>query len=253
MFLKKISTFICPLLLAIGLELFSYNISWIYYLGGLMVLLLLFFLKFLIKEKFFSRDFWGLAILPLLFFLATVGFLLLVSSGALKQFAVVLFALIFFVYLENIYTFFYNALQYQAYSFENLSAFLNLLIFFLSIINLAAFNVFLNLPIWALSLILLVIISLLIFQALWVNKINNKFRYVYLLVFDLILLEFFWCLSFLPSNFYIMGIVMSVIFYLMWGLFKAKLNDQVDKKIFWSYIAISLILLLGVVLTSRWT
>jgi len=143
--------------------------------------------------------------------------------------------------------------MYQPFSFENLSAFFNLIIFVLTVIDLTAFNVFLNLPIWLLSLLFLLMLTVLLDQALWVNKINNNLKYIYLLIVDLIILEVYWAMSFLPSNFYANSIIISLVFYLTWGIFKAKLTDRLTKKILLSYVAISLTLLFIIVITSHWT
>jgi hypothetical protein len=253
MFVKKLLVYFCPILIFIGLELFSYDLSYIYYLSGLTLFILFLSLKLLIRAKLFSRDFWGLAILPLLLLVATIGVLLLVTSGIAEHLIIIFLALILAVYLENIFTYFYNQSLYQPFSFENLAAFFDLIIFVLVVIDLTAFNVFLNLPVWLLSLICLLVLTILIDQALWVNKINNDLKYIYLLIVDLIILEFYWAMSFLPSNFYANSIIISLVFYLTWGLFKAKLTDRLNKNVFFSYVGISLTLLFIIVITSHWT
>ncbi len=253
MLLKRLMVFICPLIIFISLELLFVNLKYIYYLLAIITLFLILVFKSLIKERLLSRDFWYLVILPLLLFYSTVAFLLLLNSNFSKHIIIGLFALTLGVYLENIFLFFYYPLKYIPNSQENLSIFISLLIFFLLAIDLNAFNIFLNLPLWLLSLILILVVSILTFQTFWSNKIKSGSRYTYLIVINIILLEVFWALTFLPATFYISSIILTILFYLIWGIFKAQLTQNLDKKIIWRYLFITFILLILIITTANWS
>jgi hypothetical protein len=252
MILKRILVFLGPLLIAIILELSFYNLKLLYVLPFIGILGLLLILKYLIKEKLFSQEYFYLSLLPFLLFICTISLLLLISFVFLKHLIIILFALLLILYLENIFLYYYQPLNYQLYALENLAAIFNLIIFFLLAIILNAFYTFLNLPLWLLSIILIIALSLLISQSFWINKLKNEFCYVYLLIIDIIILEFFWALTFLPTNFYVSSIILTIIFYLIWGILKAKLNEQLAKPIIWRYLLISTILLLIIIITSQW-
>ncbi len=252
LFLKRISVFFCPLLTFLGLELLFYNIKLIYILLIVVSIVLIVFLKFLIDGKFISQEFWWLAILPLLLFYDTVSFLFLIGSDFIRHIVIVIFVLILMLYLENIFLYFHRPIKYKPFSLENLSAFLIILVFFLTAINLNAFYIFLSLPLWLISLILLTITCLLLCQAFWINKIKNNFKFVYLIIINIIILELFWALAFLPTNFYVNGIILTILFYFIWGIFKIKLVSKLEKKNIWRYLIISSILLILVIITSPW-
>jgi hypothetical protein len=252
MFFKKITVYLCPVLIFLGLESLFLKINLIYILLLICSLILILSLKVIIKERFFSRDFFWLSLLPLLLLFTTVGFLLLLNSGTLRHLAIVIFVIILGSYLENIFIFFYRPIEYQPYALENLSNLLIILIFFLLALNLNAFSVFLNLRLWQLSLILLALLSALIFQAYWANKFKSNFKLIYLLIINIVMLEAFWCLSFLPTNFYASSIILTILFYLIWGIIKAKLSDKLEKKILQRYLLISFILLVLVALSTPW-
>ncbi|MCX6745872.1 MAG: hypothetical protein NTX00_02510 [Candidatus Parcubacteria bacterium] len=252
MLFKKLLVYICPLLTIIGLELLVNYLSLIYFLIVLIFIFLIIVLKYLIPEKFLSRDFWYLAILPLLLFLTTTAFLLLLSSNSVRNLIIFIFALFFGIYLENIFLFFYRPTLYQSNSQENISVLFCLLIFFLLAIDLNSFNVFLNIPIWILSLILTLIVTILVLQIFWSNKIKSNFKFLYLIIFDIVILEVFWVLAFLPTNFYVVSIIITIIFYLLWGIFKAQLTDKLNQKLVWRYLIISGILLFFIIITSNW-
>lgn len=252
MLFKRLLVFLCPLVLFLGLELLFYRIKWLYILPLVLFLIILICLKILIRLKFFSRDFWEFSILPILFFLSLSSVLFIISSDWLRHTLIFIFAFTFGLYLENIYLFFYKPQQYQSSSFENFSSFLNLVIFFLTAIDLNASGVFLNSPLYIASLILIVFTSLLILQSFWVNKIKSRLKLVYLLILNLIVLELFWCINFLPANFYVNSAILTILYYFAWEIFKEKLNNTLEIKFIWRFALLTLFFLLIVIITSRW-
>jgi hypothetical protein len=101
-------------------------------------------------------------------------------------------------------------------------------------------------------LILIAILSIMLWQLWWILKIKDKLKLLYLIAIIIIVLEFFWALSFLPSNFYILTIILTVIYYFLIGILRAKMSGELDKKIFMRYALISGILILMILITSRW-
>jgi len=254
MIIKRLAVYLCAVLIIIGLELLLYfvdiRILLILYIG--LALILLGFLKFFIKTKVFSKDFFYLSLLPLLLLLSIGIFLLILGSDLLQHFVIGLGAFFLFLFLENLFLYYYQPVKYQPHSLENLSALLQIIVFFLLVINLVALNIFLNLPIWLLSIILLIGLSLILLQAFWIYKLANKMKYVYLFIINIIILEYFWALFFLPTNFFVSSIILTIIFYFIWGIFKAKINDKFSKKLFWRYLIISCFLLFCVIATNSW-
>jgi len=252
MLFKRLLVFICPSLIILGLESLFLNIELIYIIAPILFLIILISLKLLIKAKFYSRDFWEFFILPFLFFITLSSVLFIVGSDWFRHILIFIFAFIFGLYLENIFIFFYRPLQYQALSFENFFSFLNIIVFFLTVISLNAFGIFLNAPLYLASIILIVVNSLLILQSFWANKIRNRLKLFYLLILNLIVLELFWCINFLPANFYVNSAIITILFYFIWEIFKAKLNEKFEIKFIWRFALMTLFLLLLVIITSRW-
>ena len=90
-------------------------------------------------------------------------------------------------------------------------------------------------------------------ESFWLNQIKNRYKIVYLIIANIIILEFFWALSFLPNNFYVNGIILTIIFYIIWGILRIKLLEQINNKIVWRYLIIGFVLLLFTIITSPWT
>lgn len=255
MVMRRFLALIIPLVLALGFELLFYmqlNIKAISAtLIGLFILLFI-SLALLIKEKIRSKNFWSLAVLPLFFYLLVTNYILTLSYGYLRHIVIILFALILYTFLENLFLFYYHRASYQVNSLENSSLFLNIIIFFLLVLNLNALSVLLNPPLWILSLCLVLILFVILWQLFWIFKIKDKLKILYVLVAIIIILEFFWALSFLPSNFYVLAVILTVIYYFMLGIIRAKMAGELDKKMFLRYTIISGILILIILITSHW-
>jgi hypothetical protein len=250
---RRILIIICCLTLLFSLEVISNNLQFLYLLPILCLIFLLLTLKILIKEKVFRLNFYHLAILPLLFFALVTFYVLLPVPNFFRQGMIAFFILLLAFYLENIFLLYYLPSKYQAKSLEDLASILGLIIFFLLVVNLNALSIFLNLPLWQLSIILIVITSLILLQAFWINKVSMTLRYIYLLIINVVLLEFFWALNFLPMNFLVNSTILTIIYYLIWGISRAKLAENSGRKIIWRYLLISGILLMIIIVTSPWT
>ncbi len=255
MLFKRFSVIIGPVLILLGLESIFYfmqNLQLIALILIFLFIILLGILKYLIKERFFSLNFWGLAILPLLLYLLTTCFLLILGWGFLQHIVIIMLALILAAYLESIFLYYYYQQGYHKDSLGNSSIFLNILIFFLLVVDLNAINIFLNPPFWILSLILVMVVILILGQFFWVTKQRNRLKIVYILIISLIILEFFLALSFLPSTLYAHSIILTIIYYFIYTVLKMRLTETFDKKWFWRYLVISTVLLLIIIITSPW-
>ncbi|MFA5187852.1 MAG: hypothetical protein WC460_00645 [Patescibacteria group bacterium] len=252
MLFRKIIVFFCPLLLFSALELMFFNISLLPYCLAFSALILFIALKYLIKGKLLSFEFLYLSLLPFLFLITTVFFLFILNDNWIRHAIIASFVIISGFYLENIFLYFNQPDVYQLETLENFSSFLILIIFFLLAVNLNSLSVFINLPLWLLSIILLICLTLLLLAGFWFGKLKHELKTVYLLIINIIILEVFWGLSFLPTNFYVSSIILTIFFYFSWGIIKAKLHDELDRKNIWRYLAISSILIFLIIITSSW-
>lgn len=254
-FFRRIIVICTPILSFFGFEALNYfyrDPRIVFGILGSIFFILLVSLKLIVKEKITTKTFWGLAVLPLLLYLAVCNFILILSPGILRHIVAVFFALACYAYFENLFLFYFNRISYQVNSLENTATFYNLMIFFLVVLNLNAINSLLNYYLWALILLLLGITFLILIQLFWILKINMPIRWVYILVILVIVMEFFWAISFLPINFYVAAMILTIIYYFILGTLRAKIVQELDKKILLRYIIISILLIIIILLTSHW-
>jgi hypothetical protein len=255
MVFRRFLSIISPIVIALGFELFFYvnlNVKALVFLVIFLLAILLTSLKLLIAERVRSRNFWALAVLPILLYLLTCDYILMLGFGALRYAIIILFAFVLYAYLENLFLFYYNRAAYQVNSLENIAIFYNILLFFVLALDLNASGILLNPPLWLLSLVLVFVAFLMLSQLWWILKIKNKLKLLYLIIAVIIILEFFWALSFLPSNFYVLAIFLAIIYYFMMIVFKSKMLGELDKKLFLRYTLISGLLILITLITSHW-
>lgn len=253
MLIKRISVYIFPVLLFLGLELVFYFIDYIYLSAAVLTILFFIYLKYLIDDKVISPDFAGLSVLPILFYAAVISFLIIIDSVDLKHYVIAFFSFIMMIYFDMTFFYYYAPWKYKPNALENISSVINLLTFFLIAITLYAVSTLLYLPSYLLAISLFVIVYLLLNQYFWINKISLNYKFVCILIMTIIIAEFFLVLSFLPMNFYVISILLTILYYFITGIYKAKLLQKLNNKMIWRYLTISVVMLLIIIFTSQWT
>jgi len=94
--------------------------------------------------------------------------------------------------------------------------------------------------------------ALIIYQIIWVNKIELKKGLPYILISCLILVELCWSISFLPFNYNISGLSLAICFYVIIGLIKNYLLDKLDAVKIKTYLILGSVSLFLILFTARW-
>lgn len=200
-----------------------------------------------------GKEFWQFFGLSFLFFLSS--FLFCVSflpSGLFRHFFVLLVTFLFYSVLENVFNFLYRIDVYQPHSLESLFNYLNLLIFFFLSLNFYGLIFFLNMSFWLLLFVFFLAVLLLSFYYFWANKILNRENMLHIFIITLILTEFFWAVSFLPTNFYVDSLLLLLIYYLMTIMSKYYILKILNKKLIKQHLIVAGAALLLILLTARW-
>jgi len=103
-----------------------------------------------------------------------------------------------YIYLARIYTFLFAITRYQPLALERLSSFMAVASFaFAGIAAYGCMN-FLNASLWQTALAVAAVSFVLTYQFLWVNKIDEQQNVFASLLVTILLVEFFWAISFFP-------------------------------------------------------
>ncbi|MFH2136598.1 MAG: hypothetical protein ABII19_03150 [Patescibacteria group bacterium] len=251
--LNRLLPIITPILIFFSLELFFFKPTFIYFIFILLILAIGGATwKIIGKGLIDVAARWLYLLTPLAFLTSGVMFLTLLERA--WAFHLLAFALATFcgVFLENIFVYIYQHAKYQANSLENISNYLNLAAMFLFNASLFGFSVFLNVALWKLSLISFVFTFILTFQTIWINKINLRAAPLQISTLCLVLFELFWAVSFLPTAFYVNGLIIAISFYLMNNLMRLHLLGSLNKKIVRRYFVICGAIIFLVLITAQW-
>ncbi len=251
--LKRLTPLLAPALIFAGLEFFFLKPDYIYFVAAFLILVLGTATWQIIGRGL--RDIkvgWFYPLTPLAFLASGTLYLLFIESILAKHILAAALAIFCGVFLENIFVYIYQHEKYQANSLENVSNYLNLASMFLFNSSLFGFSLFLNIALWKLSLIAFAFTFILTFQTIWINKINVKAAWLHIFVICLILFELFWAASFLPTSFYVNGLVIAISFYLMNNLTRLHLLGNLNRKIIRRYFILCGLIIFFVLLTAQW-
>lgn len=241
-----------PLFVFILSEVFYFNTRLIYVVTVFVFLLFLFTVRQFVKASKLKEEWWNFLILPSMFYLGSVVLSTMIPSRAIIQLIIVLNTVFLYLYLVTIYYFLINKDSYKDNSLENISSYGNFLAFYFTASAIYGLQSFLHISIWMLMLVFIVASALIIYQVMWANKINDKVGFFYLLILSLVLVELAWSVSFLTLNFYILGLIIAVCYYILIGLVRFYLLKKLNKKLVKMYLIFGFSSIIIVLITARW-
>jgi len=240
-------------LLAFGLlEIFFFWPNMIYAVASLGVIIFLFTARQFIKASATTEKWWNLIILPSLFFGGSISFSIFAISGLWVQLLFVANFIFLHLYFRSIYYLLSEKQETHSYSVENLSAYGNFLSFYFISSAIFGLESYLRTNVWSLMLVLLAVVGLTVYQVIWANKIDFKIGFFYILLIAVVLIETAWSITFLSLSFYILGLILSVCYYMLIGLARFHLTKKLNAKIVKIYLAFGFASILIVLFSSRW-
>jgi len=231
----------------------AYFFVWVFIMAVMLIVCIVHILK---KQDINLKGKIFFLITPVSLMGASILASIFLNNSWIKVFFSISIAVIFFLYLENLFLYFRMPAKYQIYSLENISSYINLISVFLISFSFYGLKILLGIRLkWFIILIAIefFIIFILFCQNLWVNKIPFEEGKKYLLIAILILSEIYLIILFLPSNFYVNGLIFSLAYYVIAGLIRYKLLDKLEKKIVMKYGIISSALFICLLVTTKWT
>ncbi len=245
-----------PLLISLAIivlsEIFFFWPRMIYVILVLAVLLFLFALRQYKQASLKKEKWWNFLILPFCFYVGLIVFSSLIPNKFLVQLLFIFNMVFLYFYFRSLYYYLLRPDFYHNQSLENFSSYGNFVAFYFIASSIYGLQAFLNISVWLLVLIMLAAVGLIVYQIIWINKININTGLFYILLICLILVELTWSVTFLPFSFYILGLVLSVCYYMLIGLVRFYLLNRLDKRIIKLYLVFGFFSIFIVLLTARW-
>jgi len=250
---NRLIPILAPIFIFFGFEIFFLKPNLIYFTVLFLVIALAAATwKILGKKLLTAEARWLYLLTPISFLTSGVLFVIFLERPWAKHLLAAAIASFLGIFLKNLFIYIYEHDKYQPNSLENISNYLNLASIFLFNSSLFGFFFFLNTPFWKLSLISLAVFFVLTFQTIWVNKIKIKSAWLHIAVICLILFEIFWTVAFLPTAFYVNGLILATSFYMMNNLMRLHLLGNLNKKIIRRYFILCGLVIILILATAEW-
>lgn len=250
--LNRLLPLLIPVLIYALAEMYFFYPKLIYTVVVLINLLIWFAVWQFCSKSQVDKEWWNYLILPAVMSTAVIAYSVFLSSKLAIQLLFVLNLVFLYFYLRHIYYYLLSPSAYEVFSIENISSYVSWFSFFLLSAVIYGLQSFLNLPIFQLALIMLAATALIVYQIIWVNKIELKEGLPYILISCLILVELCWSISFLPFNYNISGLALAICFYVIVGLMKNQLLDKLDATKVKMYLILGSVSLCLILFTARW-
>ncbi len=215
--------------------------------------LVLFFVFWRISlETKVDKKWWDYFLLPVLLSFALTVYSIFLTNKILIQILFILNSIILYSYIKAVYYYLIQPEKYKAFSIENISSAANLFCFFLIAAIIYGLQSFLNFSVALSAVAMLFLVVFLVYQNIWSSKISQPGSLSYIFIICLIIIELMWLISFLPVNFNISALTISIVYYIIIGLTKNYLSDQLDNQTIRSYLIFGFVGLAIIFASSKW-
>ncbi len=246
---SKFLVLFTPVSLFVLLQILIQKPSLFYYILFLTLAILLVTAYIFLKESGQKKEQFSFFLLPILFSLSILSYIT-ISDKFTNQLLVIVNFIFVYTLLRNFFYYFFNIKENL--KFENFFSYGNLLVVFF--VSASAFGIkyFLNAPTSIVALCLLPIFALILYGVIWVNKINMRDGFIFILLGVIVLIEILWIISFLPFNYNTLGLILAICYYVYIGVVRfflkvGELNTRTTKL----YLIFGFISILIIILTSK--
>lgn len=254
--LTKFLIFLTSIFIFLLFNAISFAPKYFFLWAGLIVLIVVWVNLFILRKKSSVSDKLFFLLTPVVFVIASLSPCIFFSSISYKFAFSIAVGAIIFLYLENLFAYFYTPAKYHIYSLENISGYINLISIFFISFSAYGIKVLFGMDFyWVIGLTALntVLIMLFIYQLLWINKILNKDAIKYIFIACFILAEIYLAIFFLPGSFYSAGLIFVLAYYVLMGIIRYRLLDKLEKKIIIKYLSIGISMFILLLITAKWT
>jgi len=249
---NRLITTILPIILFVAWEILIRWPSAFFYVFFTVVILSLSATLRLSDFRIKRKDTWLLLAPIILLVIFNTIFLLFLNNIWLQQAVALIMAVACYYFLRYLYSFLHQITAYKPLSLETSSTYFIIVSYLFLGISIYGFMNFLNTRLWYLAIILVAVTFLSSYQIFWINKINDKQNLFASILLSMLMVEFFWSVSFFPVSHFISGLGLAIIYYVIINLSILYFLEKIDKKTVRMYLTIGLSCLFIILLSARW-
>lgn len=195
---------------------------------------------------------WNLAGAPWLFLASGAGLFILVEFPVQRLTLALVVSVLMFLFSEQVFAYVHTPAVYQAYAIQHLSLGMNVLtLFFLSAFAFGL-RLFLQTPLYFLAPVVAAAAGYVMYQTLWVSKMEHARALVYAAAGGVISAELFLSLVLLPLGFYPNAAIFAFVAYVFLGISRASFLGQASRPLVTRYLVAGGLLSIIVLVTAQW-
>ena len=249
--LVRILPFFLPLLLFIfGASLFYWIRAWPIFLMVILLLNLTFFIFF--AKKFKRPAVWLIFFHSLAVVMVGAFYFLLLSNPWIVRIFLIFWSLLYAVYLESIFHYFYQTQKAVLIELKNIIFYTGLMMAFIVGASFINAYIFLNFSGWPLVLLLGLIFFILTGNNLIISGFDFETGLLYATVVAGLAVELAVALLFAPVSFYVSAMILAGFYYLSNVLAVASFKQQLTTRLFAQEIIFVGFILVITLTTASW-
>ncbi len=163
----------------------------------------------------------------------------------------VVFALLLFVALEDLYLAFHQPTRHSGSASLNIATYLGAVTYFAVAASLLWLMIFFSFPLWLGALLLGGLTVLLTYQTLWAIGGSGRAGIPYLVALPVVSMELFWAVSYLPTSVYVGALLLTAGWYVVSGCGRNQLLGTLHRHVVWRYLIIGGLSVLVGLLTAK--
>ncbi len=239
-------------LAVIGLLIWLVNqpTAWLWILVGLLLLPII--ATLLMRQSSWRYEYVGLTVPMLLLVGGGYTFLLIQETVALQIAAVIATGLFFFLFEKNLSIFLFQPAKYIPFSLEHIAMYCNVIASFFVYVSLFIFSILRLTHLRYIFIIAVCVTALLVWQTFWIQKIAWQKAKWFVLVLTLVIGQVVVAVYYWPVSFFVSGILVTLLLYVLLHLSRHHLTDTLTKHIVWRYLITGSIALIVLLVTAQW-
>jgi hypothetical protein len=223
-----------------------------FYISSIISVLSITFVTFYLKQAGPKTPWWFFTFLPVIFLLAISVYITLCTSFWLIQILFLVLLIFQFNYFKSLYYFWNKPELYSHEDMKTVRAYGGFLSVFFLAANIYGLQSLLNFDVWPMLLIFVPSIFALVYISLRLEDHESKTIWQFASLISLVMFEMAWVFIFLPLNYNVSGLSVSIVYYLIINLVNLYLQKALVSKKIKLYIFLSSAGLMALLFTANW-
>lgn len=206
----------------------------------------------IMRQPHWRYEYLGLTLPMVILVLGGYTFLLIQEQWLIQWLVVLVTGTFFFLFQKNLSVFLFQPAHYIPFSLEHISMYSTVLASFYVYVSLFIFSILRLTRLRYMFIAALLLSALMIWQTFWMQKIPWVKARLFVLVLSIVLTEVVVALYYWPVSFFVSGITMTLLLYVLLHLSRHHLTNTLTRQLVVRYCGIGSLALVLLLVTADW-